>query len=66
MRVLRDPKVSVIVVEHRDRLARLGFEYREASLAAHNRTITVVDPAEIADDVVRDLHEIIVPLCVRL
>lgn len=66
MRVLRDPKVSVIVVEHRDRLARFGFEYIEASLAAHNRVITVVDPAEITDDVVRDLHEVIVSMCARL
>ena len=31
-RLLADPEVSVIVVEHRDRLARFGVEYIEAAL----------------------------------
>ena len=32
--LLRDQAVSVIVVEHRDRLARFGAEYVEAALGA--------------------------------
>ena len=36
--LLGDPKVSTIVVEHRDRLARFGVEYLEAALAAHGRS----------------------------
>jgi len=32
--LLRDPGVSTIVVEHRDRFARFGAEYVEAALAA--------------------------------
>jgi len=63
---LRDPDVGTIVVEHRDRLARFGFEYIEAALASSNRKILVVDSTEIKDDIVRDLHEIIVSLCSRL
>ncbi len=35
--LLRDPQVSVIVVEHRDRLARFGVEYIEAALSAAGR-----------------------------
>ncbi len=35
--LLRDPQVSVIVVEHRDRLARFGAEYIEAALSAAGR-----------------------------
>ena len=31
-KVLADPRVSGIVVEHRDRLARFGVEHREAAL----------------------------------
>lgn len=65
-RILRDPKVSCILVEHRDRLARFGFEYIEACLAASGRTLRVVDPHEVKDDIVRDLHEVIVSLCARL
>ncbi|MDN5744376.1 MAG: IS607 family transposase [Nocardioidaceae bacterium] len=36
-RVLSDPSASVVVVEHRDRLARFGVEHLEAALAAHGR-----------------------------
>jgi len=32
MRLLSGPKVTTIVVEHRDRLMRSGFEYGEAAL----------------------------------
>ena len=55
-----------ILVEHRDRLCRFGFEYIEAALGAQRRRIIVADPVEIQDDVVRDLHEVIVSMCARL
>ncbi len=58
--LLGDPKVSMIVVEHCDRLARFGVEYLEveylqAALAAHGRTVVVLDDAELPDDLARDL-----------
>jgi predicted site-specific integrase-resolvase len=64
--LLRDPQVSTIVVEHRDRFARFGAEYVEASLAASGRRLLVVDPAEVDDDLVRDVTEILTSLCARL
>jgi predicted site-specific integrase-resolvase len=64
--LLRDPKVSTIVVEHRDRFARFGAEYVEAALAASGRHLMVVDPAEVDDDLVRDVTEILTSLCARL
>jgi predicted site-specific integrase-resolvase len=66
LRVLRDPAIRIIVVEHRDRLMRFGFEYVEAAFLAQGRKIIVVDPEEMKDDIVRDLHEVIVSLCARL
>ncbi|VVM08187.1 hypothetical protein MAMC_02007 [Methylacidimicrobium cyclopophantes] len=66
MRLLRDPAVRTIVVEHRDRLMRFGCEYVETALAASGRKILVMDPAERTGDIVRDLHEVIVSLCARL
>jgi putative resolvase len=36
-RVLSDPDAKVIVVEHRDRLARFGVEHVEAALSAQER-----------------------------
>ncbi len=66
MRLLADPSVQTIVVEHRDRLMQFGFEYVQAALAAQGRQIVVVDDAEVTDDIVRDLREVIVSLCARL
>jgi putative resolvase len=43
-RILSDPDAKVIVVEHRDRLARFGVEHLEAALAAQGRRIVVADP----------------------
>ncbi len=66
MRLLASSNIQTILVEHRDRLMHFGFEYVEASLSAQGRKIVVMDTAELADDVVRDLHEVIVSMCARL
>ncbi|MDZ5447233.1 IS607 family transposase [Micromonospora sp. 4G57] len=63
---LRDPNVTTIVVEHRDRFARFGAEYVEAALAAQGRRLLVVDPAEVDGDLVRDVTEMLTSLCARL
>ena len=64
--LLEDPTVTTIVVEHRDRFARFGAEYVRASLEATGRRLLVVDPAEVDDDPVRDVTEILTVLCARL
>jgi predicted site-specific integrase-resolvase len=64
--LLRDPAVTTIVVEHRDRFARFGAEYVEAALSAQGRKLLVMDPAEADDDLVRDVTEILTSLCARL
>ena len=43
-RILSDRDAKVIVVEHRDRLARFGVEHLEAALSAQGRRIVVADP----------------------
>ncbi|MFJ9719801.1 IS607 family transposase [Streptomyces sp. NPDC101213] len=65
-RVLSDPQAAVIVVEHRDRLARFGVEHLEAVLTASGRRLVVLDPAETADDLVRDITEVLTSMCARL
>jgi putative resolvase len=65
-RILSDPAVSVLVVEHRDRLTRFGFEHLSASLSACGRRIVVLDEAETSDDLVRDVTEVLTSLCARL
>jgi predicted site-specific integrase-resolvase len=64
--LLRDPTISRIVVEHRDRFCRFGSEYVEAALAAQGRELVVVDSAEVDDDLVRDMTEILTSMCARL
>ena len=64
--LLHNPAAQTLVVEHRDRLMRFGFEYVEATLAAQGRRILVIDADEVTDDIVRDLHDVIVSMCARL
>ena len=59
LRLLRDPGVGRIVVEHRDRLAPFGFEMVEAALMAAGKRVVVVEEGEVKDDLVRDLLEIL-------
>jgi putative resolvase len=65
-RLLADQTVDCIVVEHRDRLARLGSEYVEAALVGAGRRLLVVEATEVEDDLVRDMTEVLTSLCARL
>ena len=65
-RVLSDPAATVIVVEHRDRLARFGAEYVDAALAAQGRRVLVADAGETAGDLVRDMIEVLTWMCACL
>jgi putative resolvase len=65
-RVLSDASATVIVVEHRDRLARFGVEHLEAALAAQGRRVVAADLGETTDDLVRDMIEVLTGMCARL
>lgn len=65
-RLLADPSVATIAVEHRDRLARFGFDYIEAALVSQGRRIMVIDDRELEDDLVRDMTEVLTSFCARL
>jgi putative resolvase len=65
-KLLAQPAVTTIVVEHRDRLARFGVEHLEAALAATGRRIVVLNPDEVKDDLVRDMVEMLTSMCARL
>jgi putative resolvase len=64
-RLLADPQVTTIVVEHRDRLARFGVEQLQAALAATGRRIVVAEDGETTDDLVRDVVEVLTSFCAR-
>ena len=65
-RLLADPTVGTVIVEHRDRLARMNFELVENALKAQGRRVIVVDDTELDDDLVRDMTEVLTSFCVRL
>jgi len=65
-RLLADPRVTTVVVEHRDRLARMNAELVEAALSAHGRRLVVLDPGEVDDDLARDMTEVLTSFCARL
>jgi len=65
-RLLADPQVQAVVVEHRDRLGRMNTELVEAALSAHGRRLVIVDPDEADDDLVRDMTEVLTWFCARL
>ena len=66
MRLLGDSSVGTIVVEHRDRLARFGVEYVEATLAAQGRKVIVVNEGEQQLDIVQDFIDVVTSMCDRI
>lgn len=65
-RLLADPDVTTVVVEHKDRLGRMNVELVEAALSATGRRLVVLDDGEVEDDLVRDMVEVLTSLCARL
>jgi len=64
--LLENPSVSIIVVEHRDRLARFGSDYIIAALKSANRRIEIINETECKDDLVQDMVSILTSFCARL
>ncbi len=65
--LLEDQSLTLIVVEHKDRLTRFGFRYLETLLRGQGRSIEVVNQAENGtEDLLADLTSIIYSFCARL
>lgn len=67
LKLLSDPAIGLIVVEHKDRLTRFGFNYIEQLLAMQGREIEVINLAENGkEDLVQDFVSIVTSFCARL
>lgn len=67
MALLEDQDLTLIVVEHKDRLTRFGFRYLETPLRGQGRAIEVVNMADNGtEDLLADLTSIIYSFCARL
>jgi len=66
-KILVDDSVKRIVVEHKDRLTRVGFNYIETLLGTQGREVVVINLAATDnDDLLEDLGSIIYSFCARL
>lgn len=65
--LLLDKSIDIIVVEHKDRLARFGLNYIQQLLAMQNRHIEIVNNVDSeTDDLMQDFVSIITSFCARL
>jgi len=65
-RLLADPDVTAVVVEHKDRLGRMNVDLIEAALSASGRRLVVLEDGDVTDDLVRDMVEVLTSFCARL
>lgn len=65
--LLKDKSINLIIVEHKDRLTRFGFNYIETLLENENRKIEVINPPENhKEDLLADFVSIITSFCARI
>lgn len=65
--LLKNPSFNLIIVEHKDRLTRFGFNYLETLLTMQNRRIEVVNNIENPkEDLIADFTAIITSFCARI
>ena len=65
--LLEDSSITLIVIEHKDRLTRFGYRYLETLLRAQGRQIEVVNQTENGtEDLLADLSSLVYTFCVRI
>ena len=67
LKLLTDPTIGLIVVEHKDRLTRFGFNDIEQLLGRQGRKIEGINLAENGkEDLIQDFVSIVTSFCARL
>lgn len=66
IKILANPDITHIVVDHRDRLMRFGSDFVEAALSAKGAKLLVVDSSELEDDLFQDMIAVLTSFCARL
>lgn len=65
--LLKDSSITLIVVEHKDRLSRFGVRYIDTLLRVQHRRLEVVNEAENGkEDLLADLTSILYSFCARI
>jgi predicted site-specific integrase-resolvase len=66
LKLLADPTIGTIIVEHRDRSTRFGWTYITTLMQAQGRRMEAVFPDETKDDLLNDFVSIITSMAVRI
>ena len=65
--LLADKSINLILVEHKDRLTRFGFNYIQTLLANSDRVIEVVNNLESPkEDLIADFTSVITSFCAKI
>jgi predicted site-specific integrase-resolvase len=64
--ILQDASITIILIEHRDRLARFGVPLLESALASAGRKIVVMNDTEYKDDIMQDFIDLVTSFCARI
>jgi predicted site-specific integrase-resolvase len=65
-KLLINPQVGVLVVEHRDRLTRVGYGYIATLLEQQGRRVEAIYPSDTGDGLVDDFVAVIASMAARL
>jgi len=66
MKLLTDASVGIVVIEHRDRLTRFGFNYIEQLMQMQGRRLEVIFPSDTDKDLVDDFIAVITSMASRI
>lgn len=67
LKIFQDKRATKIVVEHKDRLTRFGYNYLEALCDSFNCQIVVINPAsDDKADLIQDFTSIITSFCAKI
>lgn len=66
LKLLADPSIGTILVEHKDRGTRFGWNYISTLMAVQGRQIEAIFPDETKDDLVADFVSIITSMAARI
>lgn len=66
LKLLTDPQIGKIIIEHRDRLTRFGFVYIDQLFQMQGRTVEVMFPTDTQSDLVDDFIAVIASMASRI
>lgn len=65
-KLLTDPTMGTLIVEHKDRLTRFGYEYIRQLLETQGRRLEVLFPSDTENELVDDFVAVITSMAARI